>query len=99
MECCCSKENKKTIRNEEEKKKIISRLNKISGQINGIKTMVEDNRYCDDILIQLSAVDSAIKSLANLMIEKHLSTCVIDSIKNGNEDVIKEVIDLFKRFQ
>ena len=93
-ECCKIKK-----RNEEEKKNINIRLNKIIGQMNGIKKMVDDDRYCDDILIQLSAVDKSIKSLANYILDNHMHTCLIDNIKNDKYDVIDEIIELFKRFQ
>ena len=56
MSCCCEK---KTIRSNEEKKKLISRINRIKGQINGISNMIDNDRYCDDILIQLSAIDKS----------------------------------------
>ena len=68
MECC-----KVKIRSEEEKKKLISRLNRLIGQMNGVKKMIQDDRYCDDVLIQLSAIDKAIKSLANLLLENHMA--------------------------
>jgi CsoR family transcriptional regulator, copper-sensing transcriptional repressor len=61
--------------------------------------MVDEDRYCDDILIQLAAIDKSVKSLANVILENHMHSCVIDNIKNGNYEVIDEVVDLFKRFQ
>ncbi len=97
MDCCNNKLT--TIRSEEEKKTIISRINRMSGQLNGVKKMVEENRYCDDILIQLSAIDKSIKSLANLILDRHLHTCIVDNIKQGNEEVLDEISELFKRFQ
>ena len=93
---CCSK---KTKRSEEEKKKLISRLNRLIGQMNGVKKMIQDDRYCDDVLIQLSAIDKAIKSLANLLLENHMHTCLIENINNGNYEIVDEVVDLFKKFQ
>ncbi len=81
------------------KKKLINRMKRMIGQLNGIMKMIEDDRYCDDVLIQLSAVDKSIKSLANSILEEHMHSCVIESLKNGNEEVIDEIIDLFKRFQ
>ncbi|MCH5172398.1 MAG: metal-sensing transcriptional repressor [Erysipelotrichales bacterium] len=94
--CCEAKTKKRTT---EEKKVITTRLNKLIGQMNGIKNMVEDDRYCDDILIQLSAIDKSIKSLANLILDNHMHTCLIDNIKEDNYEVIDEIVDLFKRFQ
>ncbi len=96
MECC---ETKKTYRTEEEKRTMINRLNRLSGQIKGIANMIADDRYCDEILIQLSAVDKSIKSLANYLLEKHMKSCVKENIINGNDAVLDEIVDLFKRFQ
>lgn len=94
--CCETKVKNRSI---EEKKVITTRLNKIIGQMNGIKNMVEEDRYCDDILIQLSAIDKSIKSLANLILDSHMHTCLIENIKEDNYEVIDEIVDLFKRFQ
>ena len=99
MDCCNNKNVKVTIRNDEEKEKIKSRLNKIEGQVRGVSKMIDENRYCDDVLIQLSAIDKSIKSLANLILERHLHTCIVENIKSGNEDVLDEIAELFKRFQ
>ena len=92
---CCSK---KTKRSDEEKKRIISRLNRINGQITGITKMVESDAYCNDILIQLSAVKSSVKSLSAYILENHLYTCVARDLENGELDTIDEIISLFKRF-
>lgn len=96
MECC---KEKKTYRSEEDKKVLINRLNRIEGQIRGIANMILDDRYCDEILIQLSAIDKSIKSFANFMLDKHIKTCVKENILTGNDEVLDEVVDLFKRFQ
>ena len=92
---CC---NKKTKRSSDEKKLIINRLNRISGQINGINKMVENDAYCNDILIQLAAVEKSVKSLSTLILENHLYTCVTRDLENGDFDTIDELISLFKRF-
>ena len=92
---CC---NKKTKRSDEEKKRIIGRLNRINGQINGIKNMVENDAYCNDILIQLSAAENSMKSLSSHVLENHLYTCVPRDLENGDLDTIDELISLFKRF-
>ncbi|MBR4496858.1 MAG: metal-sensing transcriptional repressor [Acholeplasmatales bacterium] len=99
MDCCNKENNKIKIRTEDEKKAIITRINKITGQMNGIKEMILNDRYCDDVLIQLSAIDKSIKSLANLILDKHMHSCLIENIQNGNLEVIDEIVDLFKRFQ
>ena len=92
---CCGK---KTKRSDEEKKRIISRLNRISGQINGISKMVENDAYCNDVLIQLSAVKNSIKSLSTHILENHLCTCVARDLENGEYEAIDEIVSLFKRF-
>lgn len=103
MECCSNynknEKYKKTKRSDEDKNKLVTRINKLIGQMNGIKKMIEDDRYCDDILIQLSAIDKSIKSLANVILDNHMHTCLIENIENGNYEVINKIIDLFKRFQ
>ncbi len=90
---------KKTERKEEDKKLLITRLNRISGQIEGVKKMIDADRYCDDILIQLLAINKSIKSVANLVIEKHMYNCVLKNVKNGNTEILGEVAEMFKRFQ
>ena len=95
----CEKCKRVTERDLEEKKLINNRLNRINGQINGIKKMIEEDRYCDDILIQLSAIDKSIKSLANVILESHMHSCVLENIQKGNTQVLDEIVDLFKRFQ
>ena len=89
---------KKTIRSDDEKKKIINRLNRIKGQINGIEKMVNNNIYCNDILIQVVAVEKSMKSLANSILHNHLYRCVAEDLEKGNIEVIDELISLFKRF-
>ena len=96
MKDCCQR---KTIRSQEDKKRMLSRLNRIEGQINGVKKMIEDDKYCDDVLIQLSAINKSVKSLANLIVEKHMYSCVLENIQNGNTEILSEVAALFKRFQ
>lgn len=90
---------KHTYRKSMEKKTINNRLNRIEGQIRGIKKMVEEDRYCDDILIQLSAVNKSIKSLANYILENHMYNCVTNEFEKGNLEIIDEVVNLFRRFQ
>ena len=95
MDCCCEK---KKIRSEEDKKALINRINRITGQMNGVKRMIEEDRYCDDVLIQLAAIEKSIKSLATVILEDHMKTCLVSSIQNGDTSVVDEIVDLFKRF-
>ena len=92
---CC---NKKTKKGEEEKKLITNRLNRINGQITGIKKMIDNDAYCNDVLIQLKAVESSVQSLSNHILENHLYNCVTRDLENGELDTIDELISLFKRF-
>ena len=75
---------KKTIRKNEEKKLISNRINRIIGQLTGINKMIQNDSYCNDILIQLSAVENSVKSLSNQILDEHLHSCVTKDLKNGN---------------
>lgn len=92
---CCEK---KTVRGDDEKKIIINRISRIGGQLAGIKRMVQNDVYCNDVLIQLSAVENSVKSLSNHILEKHLYSCVMKDLENGKLEVIDELIGLFKKF-
>lgn len=92
-------EEKRTHRAADVKKTINTRLNRIDGQVHGIKKMVAEDKYCDDILIQLSAVNKSIKSLANYILEDHMYNCVLNDVEKGNIEIIDEVVTLFRRFQ
>lgn len=80
----------------------LKKLNRIAGQVEGIKKMIEDHRYCPDILTQLRAVRSALRSVEANVLETHLQHCVADAMMSGNEkdtaEKIAELKDLFKRF-
>ncbi len=93
-ECCCKKTKK---RSEEEYKRLINRLNRISGQINGIKKMVENSAYCTDILVQTAAVNAALNSFSKELLAEHIRTCVADNIRNGNDDVIDELVNTLQK--
>ncbi len=95
----CSECIKMTHRTESEKKSITRRLSIIEGQIRGIKQMIEDDRYCGDVLIQLSAAEKAIESLENNVLENHIKTCVVKDIKEGKLDKVDEVMELIKKIR
>lgn len=97
--CCEEQENRseekcmhcrKKVRTEAEYKDMITRLNRIEGQVRGIKKMIEKDAYCVDIFTQVSAVQAALKSFNKKLLANHLRTCVVEDIKNGNEE---EAID------
>ena len=92
----CNK--KKTQRSDDEKKIIINRINRISGQLNAINRMVQNDEYCNDILIQLSAIENSVKSLSNHILENHIYSCVSNDLEKGNLEIIDELVRLFKRF-
>ena len=81
--------------------KYIPRINKVIGQLNGIKKMIDDKRYCPEIISQLKAVSSACQSLETIMLQKHLETCVMEAFyskdKNVQDEKIKELTKLYKR--
>ena len=89
---------KVTLRREDYKNSLIARINRIKGQMEGVKRMVEDSRYCADILIQLSAIDKSVKSLAAVILDNHLHTCVVNDIKKDDNSSLDEISELFKRF-
>ena len=92
--CCCSK---KKVRSPEEKKRLINRLNRISGQINGLKKMLENDDYCVDILTQSAAASTALDSFERVRLDEHIRTCVADNIRKGNDEVIEELVDILRK--
>lgn len=91
-EKCCHCSQRKKERSPEEYKKLIHRLNRIEGQIRGIKGMVENNAYCPDILIQSAAVNAAINAFNKELLANHIRTCVADNIRNGKDEAIDELV-------
>lgn len=92
MECCKETEKRYKHRNLTEEKDLLKRLNKVEGQIRGIKTMVEEERYCVDILTQISAAQAALNSFAKVLLSNHIKTCVVDDIQAGNsEEAVDEL--------
>ena len=86
---CCGKT---TDRTDDERKKLIHRLNRIEGQIRGIRKMVEENAYCADILMQSAAVNAAVNSFNKDLIASHIRGCVVRDIREGKDDVIDELV-------
>ena len=91
-EKCCHCSQRKKERSPEEYKKLIHRLNRIEGQIRGLKGMVENNAYCPDILIQSAAVNAAINAFNKELLANHIRTCVADDIRNGKDESIDELV-------
>lgn len=95
-ECpCCSGKHKE--RDEKEFKDLMNRLKRIEGQVRGVENMLENNVYCTDILIQVSAINSALNSFNKVLLGKHIKTCVAENIRNGNDDVIDELMNTLQK--
>lgn len=88
---------KKKERSDEEYKKLIHRLNRIEGQIRGIKGMVENSAYCVDILIQSSAASAAINAFNRELLANHIKSCVANDIRAGKDETIDELISMLKK--
>lgn len=86
---CCHKTKKRT---EKEYKDLLNRLNRIEGQVRGIKRMVEEEYYCTDILIQVSAITAALNSFNRKLLCNHIHTCVAEDIRNGKDETIDELV-------
>ncbi len=90
--------HKKTYRGEEEKKKIKNRVNRIEGQLKGIKRMIDEDTYCNEILTQLSSIEKAVRSLSNYILENHLYSCISQDLEDGKLESIDELMSLFKKW-
>ena len=93
--CCCCERKKQ--RQDKEYKDMINRLSRIEGQVRGIKRMVEEDAYCTDILVQVSAVNAALNSFNKELLARHIKSCVVDDIKNDNEEAVDELCELLKK--
>ncbi len=96
MSDCCH--TKHTPRSDELKRSVERRLNRAIGQLGGVKTMVEEDRYCGDVLTQLAAAESAIRSVRRLVLQDHLETCVVERVQQGDTEVVDELMTLLKQF-
>ena len=94
--CCCH--HKATPRSQQMQDDPQKRLNRVIGQLNGVKSMIDDNRYCGDVLMQLSAAESAVHSISAILLQNHLETCVVEQIEQGNTEIIDEAMQLIKKF-
>lgn len=88
-ECCCLRTKE---RSEEEYKRLIHRLNRIEGQIRGIRGMVEKSAYCTDILAQVAAANAALNAFSKELLAEHIRTCVAQDIRDGRDETIDELV-------
>ena len=96
---CHACHHKKTPRSEAELKSLKNRLNRISGQLAGISRMLDDNRYCGDILTQVAAVESALQSFGYIILKEHMETCVVEEVQNGNTQIVEEAFELMRKLK
>ena len=102
--CCCHHggeisdvEARGRTRTDEEYKKLLNRLNRIEGQIRGVKSMLENDAYCTDIVLQVSAINAALISFNRQLLAEHIRTCVADDIRNGKDDTIEGLVNTVTR--
>lgn len=88
-ECCCAKTKERT---EEEYRSLLHRLNRIEGQVRGIKGMLERNAYCTDILVQSSAISAALNAFNRELLANHIRSCVVEDIRAGKDEVVDELV-------
>ena len=89
-ECCCGRKTRE--RSPEEYKSLIHRLNRIEGQVRGIRGMVEKNAYCTDILTQVAAVNAALAAFNRELLAEHIKTCVAGDIRAGKDETVDELV-------
>jgi CsoR family transcriptional regulator, copper-sensing transcriptional repressor len=96
-DCCSHTSDRKSHHSDKVKKNLVTRLNRIEGQIRGIKGLIERDIYCDDVITQISATQSALNSVAKLLLEGHLKSCVVERIQEGDMEVLDEVLVTIQR--
>ena len=92
--CCC---HKTKHRSDEEYKTLINRLSRIEGQVRGVRKMVENDAYCVDILTQVSAIQAALTGFNRELLSNHIRTCVMDDIRNGNDEIVDELVQTLQK--
>ena len=93
--CCCSEKHKE--RSDKEYRDLMNRLKRIEGQVRGIQGMLEKIAYCIDILVQVSAINAALNSFNKKLLANHIETCVAENIREGNDDVIQELVNVLPK--
>jgi CsoR family transcriptional regulator, copper-sensing transcriptional repressor len=90
--CCTEEEGRRSHHSPKVKDNLVSRLNRIEGQIRGVKGMIEKDTYCDDVLNQIAAIQSALNSVGRILLEGHMRSCVVERLEQGDEEVIEELL-------
>lgn len=91
---CCGKHKK---RERDEYKDLLNRLKRIEGQVRGVQRMIEEDAYCTDVLVQVSAINAALNSFNKVLLGNHIRTCVADNIRQGNDDVVEELVTVIQK--
>ena len=94
MENCC---HKTKHRSDEEYKLLVNRLNRIEGQVRGVKKMVENDAYCTDILTQVSAIQAALNAFNRELLSEHIRSCVANDIRQGKDETIDELVQTLQK--
>lgn len=92
-ECHTSHDPRTKNRSQKLKDSLVVRLNRVEGQVRGIKGMIEKDAYCDDVLNQISSVQAAMKSISKLVLESHMRSCLIERVQSGDNEVVDELLD------
>lgn len=90
--CHSDHSERKSHHSEKLKSNMVTRLNRIEGQIRGIKGMIEKDTYCDDVITQISATQAALNSVAKILLEGHMKSCVVERIQEGDDEVVDELL-------
>ena len=94
--CCCGNE-KKTVRTEDQKKKLLNRLRRIEGQVRGVSKMIENDAYCNDVLVQSAAIAAAVDAFNRELLRAHIQSCVVRDIRAGDDAVVDELVSTIER--
>ncbi len=98
-ENCPACHQRHTPRSDAELKQLKNRLNRMVGQLHGIGRMLDENRYCGDILIQISAVERALQNFGYQVLQSHIEACVAEELREGNTEIISETVELMKKLK
>lgn len=96
-ECCTTDSERKSHHSQKTKQNLVTRLNRIEGQVRGIKGLIDKDTYCDDVITQIAATQAALNSVAKILLEGHMKSCVLERIQEGDTAVLDEVLVTFQK--
>ena len=99
QDACPACHHRRTPRSDAELKQLKNRLNRMTGQLAGIGRMLDENRYCGDILIQISAVEKALQNFGYVVLKSHMESCVAEELREGNDGILDETVELMKKLK